>query len=101
MCAALTLDKVGDTTALPEILDQINGPVSRSLAPLGRLLCNGLSGNGWCLRRCTTDNLLKARFGETVEIIIPPPKNAAQSSQSAHHLNTGPWSHGVAIQRRL
>jgi len=29
-------------------------------------------------------DLLKARFGEAVEIIIPPPKNAAFSSQSTH-----------------
>jgi hypothetical protein len=31
-----------------------------------------------------TSDLLKARLGETVEIIIPPPKNATLSLQSLH-----------------
>jgi len=32
ICSDLTLDNVGDTTALPKLLDQINAPVSRFLA---------------------------------------------------------------------
>jgi hypothetical protein len=71
ICAVLTLDGVGDTTALLGLLDQINAPVSRFLAD------GAYDGT-------PTDGLLKARFGEAVEIIIPPPKNAAPSPQSAH-----------------
>ena len=71
ICAALTLDSVGDTTALPELLDQIEKPVSRFL------------GDG-AYDGVPTDDLLKARFGDTVEIIIPPPKNAALSPKSLH-----------------
>jgi len=71
ICAALTLDNVGDTTALPELVDQIDAPVSRFLAD------GAYDG-------VPTDNLLQARIGETVEIIIPPPKNAALRTQSAH-----------------
>jgi len=71
ICAALTLDSVGDTTAWPELLDQIKKPVSRFL------------GDG-AYDGVPTDDLLKARFGDTVEIIIPPPKNAALSPNSPH-----------------
>ena len=71
ICATLTLDSVGDTTALPELLDQINAPVSRFLAD------GAYDGT-------PTDGLLKVRFSEAVEIIIPPSKNAALSLQSAH-----------------
>ena len=70
ICAALTLDSVGDTTALPELLDQINAPVSSFLAD------GAYDGT-------PTDDLLRARFGETAEIIIPPPKNATHSPQSS------------------
>ena len=75
ICAALTLDNVGDTTALPEFIDQINAPVSRFLAD-------------GAYEGVPTDDLLKARFGETVEIIIPPPKNATHSPQSASQAST-------------
>jgi len=71
ICSELTPDDVGDTTALPELIDQINVPVCRFLAD------GAYDGT-------PTDDMLRARFGETVEIIIPPPKNAALSSQSAH-----------------
>jgi len=71
ICSELTPDDVGDTTALPELLDQIDGPVSRFL------------GDG-AYDGAPTDDLLKARFGETIEIIIPPPKNATHSPQSSH-----------------
>jgi len=74
ICAALTLDNVGDTTALPELLDQIDAPVSRFLAD------GAYDGT-------PTDGLLKARFGEAVEIIIPPPKNAALSPPTASGLS--------------
>jgi len=71
ICAELTLDSVGDTTALPRLLDQIGAPVSHFLAD------GAYDGT-------PTNTLLRARFGQTVEIIIPPPKNAALSPQSSH-----------------
>ena len=69
ICANLTLDNVGDATALPGLLDQIDAPVSRFLAD------GAYDG-------APTNNLLNDRFGETVEIIIPPPKNAIPSPSS-------------------
>lgn len=74
ICADLTLDNVGDATALPGLLDQINEPVSRFLAD------GAYDG-------APTNALLKARFGEPVEIIIPPPRNAIQSPQSVSELS--------------
>jgi len=70
ICSELTPDDVGDTTALTELLNQINVPVSRFL------------GDG-AYDGVPTSNLLKKHFGETVEIIIPPPKNATLSPQSS------------------
>jgi hypothetical protein len=71
ICSDLTLDNVGDTTALPKLLDQINAPVSRFLAD------GAYDGT-------PSTTLLRARFGDRVEIIIPPPKNAALSPNSPH-----------------
>jgi len=70
ICSGLTPDNVGDATALTELLGQIDEPVSRVLAD------GAYDGT-------STSGLLKARFGETVEIIIPPPKNATLSPQSS------------------
>ena len=53
ICANLTLENVGDTTALAGLLDQINEPVSRFLAD------GAYDG-------APTSDLLKARFGEPV-----------------------------------
>ena len=61
ICSDLTLDHVGDSTALPGLLDQFDGPVSRFLAD------GAYDGT-------PTRNLLTARFGDAVEVIIPPPK---------------------------
>lgn len=69
VCADLTKDDVGDPTALPGLLDQIDGPVSRFLAD------GAYDGT-------PTSDLLKAHFGEAVEVIIPPPKPAVPSPQS-------------------
>ncbi len=69
ICAQLTLDDVGDPTALPGLLDQVDGLVTRFLAD------GAYDGT-------PTSDLLKARFGEAVEVIIPPPKNAISSPQS-------------------
>jgi len=71
ICSELTSDDVGDATALTELLDQIDEPVSRFL------------GDG-AYDGVPTSDLLKEHFGEAVEIIIPPPKNAALSPQSPH-----------------
>ena len=71
LCADLTLDDVGDSTALPGLLDQVDGAVSRFLAD------GAYDG-------APTNDLLKTRFGDAVEIIIPPPKNAIPSPLSAH-----------------
>lgn len=72
ICADLTLDGVGDPTALPGLLDQVGSPVSRFLTD------DAYDG-------ALTNDLLKARFGKAVEIIIPPPKNAIPSPLSAHN----------------
>ena len=71
ICTELTKDDVGDPTALPGLLGQVNGPVSRFLAD------GAYDGT-------PTRDLLKGRFGETVEVIIPPPKNGIPCPQSAH-----------------
>lgn len=87
ICAALTLDSVGDTTALPELRLSFSTRSMRQSAafrpPLGDayITCRAMDG---AYDGTPTDGLLKARFGEAVEIIIPPPKNAALSPQSAH-----------------
>lgn len=71
ICSELTLDSVGDTIALSRLLDQIDVLVSHFLA-------NGAYDG------IPTNTLLRVRFGETVEIIIPPPKNATLSPKSSH-----------------
>lgn len=71
ICTDLTPDTVGDTTALAGLLDQIDGPVTKFL------------GDG-AYDGVPTNDLLKTRFGATVAIIIPPPKNATPSPQSPH-----------------
>lgn len=69
ICADLTLEDVGGPTALPGLLDHVDAPVTRFLA-------DGADDGA------PTNDLLKARFGDAVEIIIPPPKNAIPSPQS-------------------
>ena len=69
ICSDLTLDHVGDSTALPGLLDQFDGPVSRFLAD-----------GAYDAPR--PENLLTARFGDAVEVIIPPPKNAVLALKS-------------------
>jgi hypothetical protein len=69
ICADLTQDDVGDPSALPGLQDQIDETVTRFLAD------GAYDG-------AATSNLLKSCFGETVEIIIPPLKNAVPSPQS-------------------
>jgi hypothetical protein len=69
ICSDLTLDNIGDPSALPGLLDQVDDTVIRFLAD------GAYDGS-------PTSDLLEARFGDAVEIIIPPPKNAVPSPQS-------------------
>lgn len=72
VCSGLTTDDIGDPTALPVLLDQVNGPVDLFLAD------GAYDGN-------PTSVLLAARFGLMIEVIIPPPKNAVFSPNAAQH----------------
>ena len=64
ICSDPALDYIGDPAALPGLLDQFEGQVSRFLAD------GAYDG-------ALTGNLLTARFGDAVEIVIPAPKNAS------------------------
>ncbi|URK89184.1 IS5 family transposase (plasmid) [Rhizobium sp. RCAM05350] len=72
LCADLTLESIGDTTALPELLGQIDAPVALFIA-------NGAYDG------VPVSDLVEARFGDQVVIIIPPPKNAVPSVNAAHN----------------
>ena len=73
VCSDLTKDDVGDPTALPDLLDQVDGPVSHFLAD------GAYDGE-------PTSDLLPARFGSMIEVTIPPPKNAILSPDAAHNM---------------
>jgi len=70
VCSDLTKDNVGDPTALPELLNQIDAPVSRFLAD------GAYAGD-------PTSDLLVDRFGEAIEIVIPPSITAVLSLDAA------------------
>lgn len=70
ICSDLTTDDVGDPTALPGLLDQVDGSVDTFIAD------GAYDGS-------PTRNLLVTRFGVNVEVIIPPPKTAVSSPQAA------------------
>jgi hypothetical protein len=70
VCSDFTKVDVGDPTALPELLDQIDAPVSRLLA------VGAYAGD-------PTSDLLVDRFGEAIEIVIPPPITAVLSLDAA------------------
>ena len=70
VCSDLTTDGVGDPTALPQLLDQIDRDVSCFI------------GDGAYDGTPTSDLLVKL-FGVDVEIIIPPPKTAVLSAKAA------------------
>ena len=70
VCANLTHDDVGDSTALPGLLDQLDAPVTGFLAD------GAYDG-------ASTRDLLRERYGETLDVVIPPPKNAVTRPQSA------------------
>lgn len=75
ICSELTTDDVGDPTALPYLLDQIEGTVARFIAD------GAYDGS-------PTRDLLATRLGASVEVIIPPPRTAVQSPQSALNPST-------------
>lgn len=60
---------MGDPTALPGLLDQIDGGVSRFIAD------GAYDGD-------PSSNMLLARFGDDIQIVIPPPKNAILSADA-------------------
>ena len=68
---AIVPDSGGDPTALPDLLDQVDGPVDRFLAE------GAYDGE-------PTSDLLAARFGSTIEVTIPPPGNAIPSPNAAN-----------------
>jgi hypothetical protein len=70
VCSDLTMDDIGDPTALPCLLDQVDGPVALFVAD------GAYDGE-------PTSELLAARFGSTIEVTIPPPKNATLSPNAA------------------
>lgn len=65
----LTTDDVGDPTALPDLLDQVDGPVALFLAD------GAYDGE-------PTSDLLAARFGSMIEVTIPPPETAILSANA-------------------
>jgi hypothetical protein len=75
VCSDLTKDDVGDPTALPDLLDQVDGPVDLFLAD------GAYDGE-------PTQELLAARFGSMIEVTIPPPKNARFSPNAAQNPTT-------------
>ncbi|MEP3330147.1 transposase, partial [Sedimentitalea sp.] len=70
VCSDLTKDDVGDPTALPDLLDQVDSPVDRFLAD------GAYDGE-------PTSDLLAARFGSMIEVTVPPPRNAILSPNAA------------------
>ncbi len=70
MCSDLTSDDVADATALPELLDQIDGDVSHFIVD------EAYDGD-------PTSELLVKLFGVDVEITIPPPKAVVLSAEAA------------------
>ncbi len=72
----LTTEHVGDETALPDLVGEIDADVDRFLAD------GAYDGEG--VSACLT-----ARFGHEIEIIVPPPKNAVNgdNSQRNRHID--------------
>ncbi|GAW36904.1 transposase DDE domain protein [Roseovarius sp. A-2] len=72
VCSDLTRDDVGDPTALPGLLDQVDGPLDLFLAD------GAYDGE-------RTYVVLTARFGSMIKVTIPPPKNAILSPDTARN----------------
>ncbi|MEP2781320.1 MAG: IS5 family transposase [Pseudoruegeria sp.] len=85
VCSELTVDHVGDPTVLPELLDQIDGPVARFLAPFRRLQAKAYQAMDGPYDGQPTFDLLAARFGSEIEVAIPPPKTAVLSANASQN----------------
>jgi len=72
VCSDLTTDDIGDPTALPGLLDQIDGPVEMFIAD------GAYDGE-------PTVKALAERFSSAVKITIPPPKNAILSPDAGQN----------------
>jgi hypothetical protein len=72
VCSDLTGDDIGDPTALPGLLDQIDGPVDLFLAD------GAYDGE-------PTVEALTERFGSAIKVTIPPPKNAVLSPDASQN----------------
>jgi hypothetical protein len=68
----LTTDDIGDPTALPDLLDQIDRPVEKFLAD------GAYDGK-------PTVKALTDCFGAIIEVTIPPPKNAILSPDAVQN----------------
>lgn len=89
LCADLTLESTGDTTALPELLAQTDAPVAQFIAD------GAYDG-------ASVSDLVEARFGNQVEVIIPPSKNAVPSVNAAHDpTSRDRHIHAIATQGRM
>ncbi|MFT4782881.1 MAG: hypothetical protein ACI9IV_000610 [Paracoccaceae bacterium] len=75
VCSDLTTDDIGDPTALPGLLDQIDGPVEMFIA-------DG-TYDGEPTVKALTD-----RFGALIEVTIPRPKNAILNPDAARNPST-------------
>ena len=70
----MTTDDIGDPTALPGLLDQIDAPADLFLAE------GAYDGE-------PTVQALSERFGSAIEVTIPPPRNAILSPEAACLMN--------------
>lgn len=86
VCDDLTTDDVGDPAALPGLLEQIASPVTQFLAV-------GAYDGG------PTRDLLTAHFGATIEVTIPPPKNASPSPGAAQNPTARDWHIAEIVAR--
>lgn len=84
VCCDLTTDDIGNPIALPELLDQISGSVTKFIAD------GAYDG-------APSRDLLDARFGANLEVIIPPPKTAVLSPQAGRNPSVRDW-HIAQIQ---
>jgi len=71
VCSGLTTDDVGDPTALPILLDQIDGPVDHFLAPAHGLQANHCRAMDGTYDRGPTCGVLAERFEPMIKLGRP------------------------------